>query len=353
MKKVLISRFGAFGDHIHASHLPRLLKEKEGFDFVGFQYNDKGFAIHRNNPFIDEHIEFEPYVYPISQYPASFFDKRLGILKERLGYDHVINLQGSLEYGYIAMEDQSEYYLSSTERRAKYGKLNYYDQTTIFAGYPQHVGTVGELFFDEEEEFLTRSIYRDRYKGKFVVICNLSGTSKHKLFYNAEAIIKEFLNRHEDAVCITVGDENCRNQVEFHGDRIINRAGNFNENGELEKGGSARYPFRQSMLMAKYADLVIGCESGLMVAATLLGAPTVQLMTAASIKNHGGDFRNDYSLQSPAPCSPCHKGPYDYIGCPKFKHLGLDYPICVKFDSETILNKMDEVYDHARSPEAA
>jgi hypothetical protein len=98
------------------------------------------------------------------------------------------------------------------------------------------------------------------------------------------------------------------------------------------------------MLMAKYASLVIGAESGLMVASTLLGAPTVQLMTAASLKNHGGDFVNDYSLQSPAPCSPCHKGPYDYIGCPKFQHLGSQYPVCVKFEPEIILARMEQVY---------
>jgi ADP-heptose:LPS heptosyltransferase len=98
------------------------------------------------------------------------------------------------------------------------------------------------------------------------------------------------------------------------------------------------------MLMAKYADLVIGAESGLMVAANLFGSPTIQLMTAASIKNHGGDLPNDHSLQSPAKCSPCHKGPYDYIGCPTFEHLGLSYPKCVLFNPDTVLDRMEEVY---------
>jgi len=340
MKKVLISRFGAYGDHLHASHLPRLLKEREGFDYVAFEYNTKGAEIYENNPFIDEHIFFEPASEPVRRMPFHMLEKRWAVLSQ--GYDRFINLRNSIEYAYIAMEDQADYYMSDEHRRAKFGGHNYYDQTTIWAGYPQHVGVVGELYFSEEEEAIVQKLYRREYSGKFVVIANLSGTSKHKLFYNAEAIVKQFLAWHSDAVCITVGDEDCRNVVEFKGERIINRCGNFNEKGEYE--GGTRYPFRQAMLMTKYAGAVVGCESGLMVAATLLGAPTVQLMTAASIKNHGGDFPNDLSIQSPAACSPCHKGPYEYIGCPTFEHLGLKYPICIKFDPNQVLSRLEMAY---------
>ena len=359
MKKVLITRYGAYGDHIHATHLPRLLKEKAGFDYVAFQYNVKGQAIYVHNPFIDEHIFFEPMSSPINMYPSSFFEKRNKELLTAGGFEKHVNLQNSIEYGYIAMEDMNEYYLGSEERRALYGQRNYYDQTTVWAGYPEHVGARGELFFSEQEEAAVRRIYRERYQNKFVIIANLSGTSKHKLFYKAEEIIKGFLKKHEDAVCLLVGDQDCFEKVSFEGERIINRCRGFASDqtdeyvegtGEVNGNG---YPFRQAMLMTKYADLVIGAESGLMVASTLLGAPTVQLMTAASIKNHGGDFANDYSLQSPTPCAPCHKGPYDYIGCPKFEHMGLKYPVCIKFDSSIILKRMEEVYDHARHPAQA
>jgi hypothetical protein len=68
--------------------------------------------------------------------------------------------------------------------------------------------------------------------------------------------------------------------------------------------------------------------------------PTIQLMTAASIKNHCELSKHDYSLQSPLYCSPCYKGPYKYIGCPKFNNL----PKCVFFDSNKIIEKVDEIY---------
>ena len=333
MRKVYITRYGAVGDCIHASHLPRLLKQKAGFDYVAFEYNHKGFQVFQNNPFIDEHIHYEPSTFPICNQPISYLEKRWKLIKEAGGFEKYINLYRSLEYGYIAMEDQNEYYMSSEYRRERFGKLNYYDQTSIFAGYPEFIGAKGELYFTEYEENFVKKRFED-YKDNFVIICNLSGTSKHKIFYNAEGIIKKFLSQHPEAICITTGDKNCQEKIEFKGERIINTAG--------------LHPFRESMLYSKYADMVIGCESGLMVAATLLGAAVIQLMTAASIKNHGGDFENDFSLQSPCYCSPCHKGPYEYIGCPTFEYLGLKYPLCIKFCPDVILERMEQVYDYSR-----
>ena len=284
------------------------------------------------NPYIDEHIHFDPSTVP--QWPVSILHKRWAEIKERGKFEKHVNLQLSIEVGYIAMEMMNEYYRDDEYRRTKYGAHNYYDQSVIFAGYPEWAGQVGDLYFSQHEENHVKGWYEENYPGKFVIIANLSGTSKHKLFYNAEKIIKEFLSRHPDAVCVTMGDKECADHLEFKGDRIKNAAG--------------KIPYRQSMLMTKYSNLTIGAESGLMVAATLLGCPTVQLMTAASIKNHGGDFVNDFSIQSPAKCSPCHKGPYDYIGCPTFEHLGMKYPACVKFNENVVLGRMEEIYDSYR-----
>lgn len=333
MRKVLITRYGACGDHLHATHLPRALKEI-GFDHVAIEYNVKGKNVWANNPFVDEHLHFEPSHYPQSHWPISVLEKRWKAILEEGEFEKHINLQNSLEYGYIAMENQSEYYLSSEERRMMYGGRNYYDQTSLWAGYPEFTGRKGELYFTEEEEAQVKAMYEARYKENFVIVLNLSGTSKHKLFYNAKEVIEKFHVKHPDSFCLTMGDDITKT-FQFEGDRIRNLAGVC--------------PIRQSMLITKYANLVIGCESGLMVAANLLGAPTIQLMTAASIKNHGGDMKNDYSLQSPCKCSPCHKGPYQYIGCPKFEDKGEKYPECIKFDVDTILNKMEKIYDAFRA----
>lgn len=335
MRKVLITRYGAVGDHLHATHLPRLLKEKAGFDYVAVEYNPKGKEAWLSNPFVDEHIHFNPTAYPQSGWSLNVLYKRWEEMLIQGNFEKHINLQMSIEYGYIAMENMPDYYRNDEYRRTKFGGHNYYDQTSLWTGYPEWCGEKGELHFLESEENLVKGFYEEKYKDNFVLIANLSGTSKHKIFYNAEPIIKEFLALHPDAVCFTMGDKDVAQHVEFKGERIRNYAGII--------------PYRQSMLMTKYANCTIGAESGLMVAATLLGCPTVQLMTAASIKNHGGNFVNDFSLQSPVKCSPCHKGPYDYIGCPTIEHLGIKYPACIKFESQTILNQLEKVYDNYRT----
>ena len=348
-ESVYIVRYGAYGDCIHMSHVPWLLKTKYGVRRVIVETNTKGEQIFRNNPFIDKIVSLEPSRPPLANMPATFLKRRWEQQRITNNCEQLVVLQDSIERAYIAMEDQNEYYMSDSYRRDKFGKLNYYDQTLSFLGLDEHFGTVGDIYFIDEERDVVDDLWAREYAGKFVVICNLSGTSKQKLFLNAGSIIKTFLVKHPEAVCILMGDESANKFLSFSGERIINRAGLF----DVDYGKKVSYPFRQSMLMTSKAQLVIGCESGLMCAATVLGAPTVQLMTAASIKNHGGDFPNDYSLQSPCRCSPCHKGPYNYLGCPKFSYLDEEYPLCIKFEAEVILEKMERVYadyKRAKSP---
>lgn len=336
MRRAYIVRYGAWGDQIHATHLPRLLKEREGFDHVTVEHNFKGSKIWPNHPLVDELVCFDPH-FEIKErrLPYATVLKRLDVLKNWGKYEKFINLQNSLEYGQLAMEDTNDYYRRSEYRRKKFGEYSYYDWTTMWAGYPQHIGMVGELYFTEEEEIVVKKLFDTVWKDKFVLVVNLSGSNKHKLFYNSEQIVKSFLEKHKDAICITMGNKDCQDWLEFKGERIWNRAN--------------KYGFRQSMLTTKYADMVVSGESGLPIASTLFGIPTIQLMTAANILNHGGGFPNDYSIQSKAWCSPCHKGPYDYIGCPKFDYLGEKYPICIReFDPEEILAKMDHIYAISR-----
>ena len=336
MRKAYITRYGAFGDHLHCSHVPRLLKQVRGFDHIAFEYNPKGYAIFLNNPWIDEHIHYNPLNPTIKNIPVSFLMKRWQVMKEEEKFDEHINLQWSIEETYLASENTNDYYRDSAHRRKLFGDLNYYDRTTKWIGLDDHVGTKGELYFSDEEENIVKGIFQERYKDKFVVVANLSGTTKQKLFIDAKQILTTFLDKHKDVFVITMGDKAVKDNLEFEHERIVRKA--------------TRYPFRQSMLTCKYANLVIGPESGLCVASTLLGAPTIQMMTSTGVYNHGGDASNDYSIQADIYCSPCHKAIYEVIGCPNFYHNGVKYPKCVKsFDTDLILSKMDEIYDSYRA----
>lgn len=318
VKRVLISRYGAYGDIIHMSHLPHLLKDS-GFDVVDVETNWKGFQLLQNNPYINKLTMFEV---PVGT-PESLMEKHWQASSE--GYDKYINLYKSLEYGVLAMEDTNEYYMSSAVRRNRYGSINYYDVATVESGYPELCGKYnGEVYYSDEEHEIVNN-WMKKFENKFVVMVNLSGTSAHKEFVQHKEVEEYILNKYPEAhIILTGGKEHSKES--YTSERVTSIVGKF--------------PFRQALLIAKHVNLLISCESGIAVGSSMWGTPTIQLMTAASLVSHCKYSANDYSIQSPAPCSPCFKGPYKYIGCPSKNGK----PLCVYFDVNKITEKVDAAY---------
>jgi len=331
-KKALIIRYGAYGDIIHCSMLPRILSE-EGYD-VTFEYNWKGLQLLAHNPYIKKHIFYEPSADKKLIDNVKDIDK---LLKERWakiskGYDKVINLHKSLEYGTMAMEGTKDILLSKAERKKKFDN-NYYDWTLKWSGYKNLCGKgiKGEIYYSKEEEKkcenhlktliennipegISKGFFPKVYpKTSFVLVVNLSGTGLHKVYPHIKKVINEFISFSQSILVITTGDKHCQ-VLEWENERLVNLSG--------------RIPFRQALLLTKYADAVIGCESGLLVGANMWGTRTCQLMTAASIKCHNHpNSKNNYSLQSTAECSPCFSGHYKYENCKIDTKYNL--PICV------------------------
>lgn len=332
-KSALIVRHGAYGDMIHVSHLPRLLKDN-GYDLVGFSTGKRGMNILKYNPFIDK-FHFAEISETTRAQGIRYFNDRVTYIGR--DYDDIFNLNQLIEVGALAGQQQREFYLDQ-ETRNRMGGDNYYDIATKAIGFKQLCGNYrGELFFSESEEHVVARTML-KYSNKFNVLVNLAGSSPHKAFIQANEVIELIMDKYEDVNVFTTGDEKAK-------DLGSKREGVIHLAGKL--------PFRQVMLMAKYMNCVIGCESGMVVASSCFGVPTIQLLTAASKRNHVHYAENDYSLQSPARCSPCHKNPYDYWGCPTKDN----YPLCVHFDTNLILEKVEEIHvlfgcESARNPKS-
>jgi ADP-heptose:LPS heptosyltransferase len=212
------------------------------------------------------------------------------------------------------------------EVRRRLGAGNYYDVSTILAGFPELCGKYkANIFFsDKENEVVAKEMAK--FSGKFKIMMNLNGSGPHKMLVQAEQLAVLIRKNFKDAVIITTGDK-----------LGVSRESDIAPDYSLIK---IKAPFVQAMCTLKHMDCVIGTESGLLVASNALERPTIQLMTAASLENHPNGCINDYSLQSPAYCSPCHKGPYRYIGCPTKDKL----PLCVYFDINKIMEKINAIY---------
>lgn len=313
--KALIIRHGAFGDCVHITHLPRLLSE-QGYT-VDVNTNFKGYQILYNNPFINKLSAVD-----ISTYPVWVWQNYFDYISQ--GYDKVVNLFFSIEKELLAMESDIVYFMSSEVRRQRWSEINYYDQMTIKAGYPELCGSYqGEMFFNEEEiKIVERWINQEKFKNKFIILINLSGTGPHKRFVQAEEVAMELI-KDPNVHIITTGSAECKSI-------------DFADKHERMTSICGRFPFRQAALVTKYVNCTIGCESGLMCVSAMWNTPTVQLMTATNINAHNKYNVNDYSLQSPCYCSPCFKGPYQYIGCPSKD----GNPLCVYFCINKIIEQV-------------
>jgi len=335
VKTCYISRFGAYGDLMHASHLPRLIKEHYKVDKIDFETSYQGYQILQNNPYIDDLIYTD-----VSKLTQNRMQKNWEHCKET--YDLFFNFVYTIEREYCTIEFDNRYYRSQTWRRENCGKMNYYDVMTKAVGLPEsYFGTRGQLYYPDEEHETARNWiknFKEKNDVDWLILVCLSGTSLHKRFQQAESICKKILEEYPKVYMILIGDENCLEQT-FEHPRISHKIQEKDKEGNVIKKG---WNFRTTCLMAKYFDFVISPETGLVCVAHSWDTPTLQLLTAASWENHIKYAKNAYWVQSPVHCSPCHRSPFHYYGCPK----KYSFPACVFFNEDEIINKVKEAYEH-------
>jgi len=292
-KTACVVRLGAWGDHIFTTPVYTYLK-KDGYHTTAY-VNKKGRDVLKNNPYIDEMIiDEEPKRSPDEMKPL--FDK----IAE--GYDKFINLSGSIENGLLLHPLQSEY-MWTKEQIHERCNVNYIDRTMELAGYPVK-GLNPELFFDENEERITKNFMK-KYKGKFVIMWSLSGSSYHKAYPYMEEVAK-YLNRY-NVQHITVGDDFCR-LLEWKDNKTLNKSGEWS--------------MRRSMNLTKYVDLVISTETAMAVAVSCYDTPKIILLSHSGEENLTKYWKNCISLHSDQDCYPCHKLHYSSKSCPEHALTG-------------------------------
>lgn len=309
MKKALVIRYGAFGDNVICSQVFRLLKE-DGYHVVA-NISKRGKPVLDNNPHIDEFMIHDESI-TMAELPAHW-------KKISAGFDKVVNLTGSVEMGLLKHPKDWAYYFPKFIRHMTCNR-NYYDESLKWAGYDK-TGLNGELFWTEEEEAWAKRI-RKQNEGKFMVLWSLSGSSYHKAYPFAHYAAMKFLDENKDARMYTVGDDTCR-LLEWDHPRSHKRSGVFS--------------IRKSMILTKYADLVVGPETGILNAAGCYETPKVLMLSHSTEENLSKYWVNCTNLYERVKCYPCHQLHYDRKSCPTEKSTLA--PIC------TAYMKPSRVYD--------
>ncbi|HDZ13368.1 hypothetical protein LCGC14_0643820 [marine sediment metagenome] len=291
-KEALVIRYGALGDTIWVT--PALLQlKKEGYHVV-MNVTAKGAEVLKNNPNIDEFIihsdhRFIPY-------------EELEEYWHGMGrsFEKVINLTKSCEGHLIKVEGSREANWSKKMRHAECN-YNFQDRVMELAGYPDAKGCLPELYFSDIEEALAKN-FVNAHKDKFVILWSLSGSGFHKTWPWSEYVAGELCNQFGDIEIITVGDDDCK-ILEWKQPHTINKCG--------------VYTVRQSFLLTKYADLVIGPDTGLINAASCFDTPKIVMLSTNTEENLCKYWKNTTALYNEdCECYPCHKLIYSN-DCPK------------------------------------
>ena len=304
MKTVCVLRWGAYGDAIIATVLFPLLKA-DGYE-IHFHCTKRTRDVTKYNPYIDKWILYETDSVP---------NDELGVYWDNLSqqYDKFINLSGSIEGSLLIPDYYADSALSKKARHERCN-INYYDRTLELGGYGHITGRSGELYFSSSEEKLAKK-KRHKYRDKFIIAWTLSGSSLHKAYAYTEYVFGSILNNMPEAMIFTLGDALCEFfEVEF-------------QSHPRFKGLAGKQSIRKSLILTKYADLVVGAETGVLNAAACFNTPKIVLLSHSSKENLTKYWTNTTALHALVPCYPCHILHFDSKSC--ILHPKLETPVCM------------------------
>jgi ADP-heptose:LPS heptosyltransferase len=327
-KRACIARYGALGDAIVISPLIKKLKE-DGYE-THLNISSYCAPVLENNPYVDNILIQERDLIP---------NHLLGPYWNfwKTQYDKYINLSESIEGDLLMVEGRAPFF-TSKEWRHKTANKNYYDYTMKRAGYPEVLGTKGELFFTNAEERAAQKFF-GALAGKFVIVWALNGSSHHKVYPLMEPTLREWFRQHPNSVVITVGDYTAK-LLEFDHPQMIHKAG--------------AWSIRESLISTKYANLVIGPETMMTNAAGCFATPKITFLSHSTHENLCKYWENDYCLEPDpelAPCYPCHQLHYTKESCPineardtvTGESLGIAPRCSLAIQPERLLATMEEV----------
>lgn len=330
--KLLLTGFRAYGDWIFTSAVLPYMFEK--YD-VYCDMNLKGDHLFHDDPRFTKKAVFIFEDKPLEDFERLSNERKIA-MREQVKPDVEIDLSGTLEGACIARREQPESKLPVGDRRVVYGSNGFYDMIFKRCGIPLPDALNLEGLWFPDELIVWAEKWRQKHEGKFVIMIPIKGSSIHKHFRNWKEVVLDILGKYPEALIYLTGDEK-------------DLVGDFTH-PQVKMLFSDRVPMKQMVLLTKYVDMMIGPETGLMVAAGMWGTPKVMMMSASSVWQANQYQRNDFSFQLPWACSPCHLSVFEIGDCETpMEENGEKFPSCVHwFPTNQIMRRVDYVYEHLR-----
>ena len=317
--KSMILRYGAYGDLIYL--LPLIDRMKADGKDLYLHTGIRGLDVFQADPRFQSILACNPAT-------AEDWQEVINKDIETVNPDEIVNLTDTMEGTLIPGREQPSFHWPVEKRRKVTQGESFYSFGLKVAGYSRGEGCGTVAFTEEELTWADR--WRETYRDEFLVMMPVSGSNAQKRFPIAKELGREILFRYPDAILYLTGGPNEKHRSFSFGDHRVYPA--FDTS------------FRQVLLMTRYADYVVGPETGLLAAAGMWGTPKTMLCTSSSVFQATDGHRNDFSLQAEIPCSPCLRAIYKPEDC-YHSHVAEDETVCnYKFRMETILESINVVY---------
>ena len=322
--------YRAFGDWLYASPvLPYLFNKYD----IYFETCPKVHALIHNDPRF-KHVYVLPLVgiKPKDRHQA--FTERWAKLTNEIKPDKIINLNGSLEFDCISENWQPEFNLPVEERRQKFGIHSFYSSVFKRCELPLPQDPVLNQIYYTPKEIELVEAWKYRNIDKFIIILIIAGSTSQKVLHKFKEWTYIILDRYPKSVMYLGGDATCSELVQpLVGPRIKNMC-------------APKTPIKQAFLMTKYVNYVVGPETGVVVAAGTWGTPKTMFCTTSSIFQCNQFHKNDFSIQAPIKCSPCHRAIYYKEDCEDMVSVGENFaPKCTQlFNIDSLLQRIDPIY---------
>lgn len=293
-KRALVIRYGAIGDAFVAASVFPLLKA-QGYH-ITVNAHPKTHDVLRHDPNVDEWLIQETDFVP-NHALGPYWE---GISKR---YDRVVNLSESVEGLLLTLPGRLNHGYSYEARRAIYDNINYLEHTHNIAAVPHNFS--GARFHPTEAEQQWAMSTRARKDGPVVVWC-VHGSSYHKLYPWVDVVAAWLLTR-TPAHIVLYGDPD-------GGQKISQAILNTMANDRCDMGRvvsiADKWSIRQSLTFARYADVIVGPETGPMNAMGMEDVPKVIYLshsTEANLTKHWANTTTLLPDQERCPCFPCHR----------------------------------------------
>lgn len=283
-KTVCVQRYGGFGDMLQVSSILPGLKE-QGYS-VTLNVMPEGLDIVKHDPHIDA-----AFVQVTDQVP----NHELGYYWDALSkcFNKFVMLSESVEGSLLALPDRRESAWHPAFRRMVMGTVDYLEATHAIADVPLPPRV---KFYPSTGESKWARQYRAKLGGgNFVILWTLSGSSVHKTWPYLDMIIARLMLEYSHVKVVTCGDGLCQ---------LLEQGWSKEKRVKIKSG---KWDIGETLSFMEHCDLVIGPETGVLNAASMLDIPKFLMLSHSGPLNIGKNWRNATIFEpEKTPCYPCH-----------------------------------------------